>query len=673
MNVKKINILLVEDDIVFSRLFDLKMGKDPSADRFSFETVSNLEDCFKILTNGDIDIVLLDLGLTDTNGLETIEKFHETCPDSPVIVLTAHSEETIGIESIKKGASAFLEKNEFNTNELVRTILHSLERHEIQQQLKIEKQNVRDYLDLAGVIILSIDTDQQITMINKAGCKLLGYSDNELLGKNWFDIFSPSKKTAVLKENFSKIISNKIERPASFETVIVNAKGKHRVISWNRKFIRDKCNNIIGILGSGTDVTARKNSKRKLKNINNQIIEHDIQKNEFIINISHELRTPLTIFKNIISNAIAGTSGKINSKLSKKLNIADKAIERLAGIITDFLEISKIEAGKVKLNLDYVDVHQLIADAIDMHKSLIDSNFMTVEIDTPNVPIVLTADYCKMVQIMGKLIENATKFVPDCGGKMTIRATDMQDKICIEVQDNGPGIEGEDINRIFNRFIQIKRNVGEGEHGTGLGLTITKELVELHYGRIWVENIETGGTNFRMIIPKNHPASLKDESNTISQIDKTIRSLTDQADHIANICIEASTILKTDAVKKRQAPPIDWILAMKYCGDEKVIRKIVDSVIQESPNQLKRLIEAIKDQNSKDSVYYSHKLKGAILVLGATDLPGQAEIIELAAGENDFETINETMPQLLKEYDRFVAFFSNPNWEELAKRTCKNA
>jgi len=668
MNENKINILLVEDDIVFTCHFNTMIAKDPAKDRFNIETVENLKDCFSTLESGNTDIVLLDLGLSETTGLETIDKFHKTFPDTPVIVLTANSEETIGIESIKKGASAFLEKYNLNCKDVTRTILHSLERHEIQQQLKIEKQNVRNYLDLAGVIIVSIDTDQKISMINKTGCRLLGYCEDELLSMNWFETFSPSEKRDTLKEKFNRSIAEGKETPREFETVIVTAGGDHKIISWNNKFIRDKNSNITGILGSGIDVTTEKISKRNLKKINTQIIEHDIQKSEFVINISHELRTPLTIFKSIISNATAGTSGKITPKLEKELLIGDKVIDRLSGIITDFLDISKIEAGKMNLNLDSIDIHKLVTDAIDIHKPLIESNYMEVEVLLPEESVSFTADYLKIMQILGKLIENAAKFVPDCGGKMTIRVTDLDNKIGIDIEDNGPGIKGEDINRVFNRFIQVERHVGEGDHGTGLGLAITKELVEMHCGRIWVENKKDGGTIFKMILPKKPPISQKEESQIMSHIEKNIDSLANQADQIAEICDECSTPDNNDTSADNPAPLVDWKLAVKYCGDEAVIKRIADSILADAPTQMQSLIEAVKNRNTKDAVYFAHKLKGSILTIGATDLPEKAEIVEIAASKNDFETVNATMPQLQEKYDRFMEFLSKENWTTLARQ-----
>ncbi len=106
------------------------------------------------------------------------------------------------------------------------------------------------------------------------------------------------------------------------------------------------------------------------------------------------------------------------------------------------------------------------------------------------------------MQVLSNLIDNAIKFVPDCGGKIMVEVKDLGDEIGITLEDNGPGIEADDVNKVFNRFVQVGRQVGPGKHGTGLGLAICKELVKLHGGRIWAENIPAGGARFCLTLPK---------------------------------------------------------------------------------------------------------------------------------------------------------------------------
>ena len=116
--------------------------------------------------------------------------------------------------------------------------------------------------------------------------------------------------------------------------------------------------------------------------------------------------------------------------------------------------------------------------------------------------LFINADRDRITQVLTNLVDNAVKFVPDCGGCVTVRARDLDEEVRVDVEDNGPGIEGDDVSKVFNRFVQVERHVGPGSHGTGLGLAICRELIELQGGRIWVENAPTGGANFCFALPK---------------------------------------------------------------------------------------------------------------------------------------------------------------------------
>ena len=401
-----------------------------------------------------------------------------------------------------------------------------------------------------------------------------------------------------------------------------------------------------------------------LEKINEQIREHDRLKSEFIINISHELRTPLTIFKNIVSNALAGISGNIPNKLIKELQIADDAIDRLAGIVTDFLDISKIEAGKMKLNLETMSIQQVINDTVDMLTSVIDSNYMSVDILMPDEPLYITGDYGKIIQIMSKLIDNATKFVPNCGGRMTIKVKEDSDMICIDVEDNGPGIQGEDINKVFNRFIQIERRVGAGKHGTGLGLAITKQFVNMHGGRIWVENVPYGGAKFRIVLPKK-PNISSAEAFTLSGV---IDSFANQIDQIDTLCDQGRTQQKQLENIPVENPAIDWNTAMKYCGDENIIIKVAECVILETPMHMASLTDAIETRNKKDIIFFAHKLKGSTLTIGTFELSRKAQAIESAANNDEFDIVEALLPSLHREFKKLRDFLNQPNWIETAKK-----
>lgn len=242
-----------------------------------------------------------------------------------------------------------------------------------------------------------------------------------------------------------------------------------------------------------------------LVDMNNKLIEHDRMKSEFIMTVSHELRTPLTIFKNILSNAIAGVMGKISQKLQQNLEIADEAIDRLATIIDDFLDVSKLEAGKMKLRTEILCLQEVIYDIVKMIRFVAEKKGAKLDMMLPLDYVYIKADYEKIVRVINNLIENAVKYVPDETGKIVIRTEEQDQQLVISIEDNGPGIHGDDKEKIFDKFVQVEKHVGPGKHGTGLGLSICKELVLLHGGRIWVEDNPNGGSVFKIVLPQYLP------------------------------------------------------------------------------------------------------------------------------------------------------------------------
>jgi len=268
------------------------------------------------------------------------------------------------------------------------------------------------------------------------------------------------------------------------------------------------------------DITERKQAEEKLK-------EHDRLKTEFIVNVSHELRTPLTIFKNIISNLQAGVVGKMNDKQHKNLEIADKEIDRLARIISDFMDVAKIEAGEINLDLQLLSVQSLVTDVVELLKPLADEKNTELITSMGEVDLFVNVDRDRMIQVLTNLINNAIKFVPDIGGRIVVQVKDVGDEISIAVEDNGRGINADDISKVFDRFVQVEKHVGPGYHGTGLGLSISRELIELHGGRIWAESESGHGSKFCFTVPKcrqEQPAARQQEG--LEQGEPVMRMLT---------------------------------------------------------------------------------------------------------------------------------------------------
>jgi two-component system NtrC family sensor kinase len=253
---------------------------------------------------------------------------------------------------------------------------------------------------------------------------------------------------------------------------------------------------------------------KALQDANEKLKEHDRLKSEFVLTVSHELRTPLTIFRNIFSNALAGVAGKLQPKLRSNLEMGDEAVKRMASIISDFLDISKLDLGKMKLYQEAMPIQTLVRKVTDMLRLMTDAKGIDLQVCMADTDCPVYIDYEKMAQVLTNLIDNAAKFVPEHGGRIFVEVVDRLDSVRVCVRDNGPGVPEEDCLRIFGRFEQVEKNLTAQKSGTGLGLAICKELVNMHGGRIWVENIPDSGANFQFSLPK-HQAK-KEETSTLA-------------------------------------------------------------------------------------------------------------------------------------------------------------
>lgn len=252
-------------------------------------------------------------------------------------------------------------------------------------------------------------------------------------------------------------------------------------------------------------IVEKTNAYKTIKEQNKKILEADKAKNEFIANISHELRTPL--------NAIIGFSDVLQSKIFGELNL--KQLEyisdinssgvHLLGMINEILDLAKIESKVLKINKKEFKVKDSILEVINIIMPLANKKKISIEKNFIE-DVVIKADYQKIQQILFNLLSNAIKFTPE-EGKIEITLEKTNKKAIIKVKDNGVGIPKKYQGKIFGKFIQLHSAYTKNESSTGLGLTITKELVELHGGKISLESKVDEGSTFIIELPlekKNH-------------------------------------------------------------------------------------------------------------------------------------------------------------------------
>jgi len=249
------------------------------------------------------------------------------------------------------------------------------------------------------------------------------------------------------------------------------------------------------------DITKIKIAELELRNANQALIEHDRLKSEFVSTVTHELRTPLCIFRNILSNALAEVHGPISKRLRENLEMAQTGVERLSRIISDFLDMTKIEAGSLQLNLDICSLNDVIVETCRSLKLLAAAKKIKIQTILPSRDCLTWIDRDRIVQVLVNLIGNAIKFI-SIRGRIVVRLDEDRDGFRIGVEDDGPGLTPEEMARVFDRFVQTKNLKGPGRHGTGLGLAISRELVRMHGGQIRVESQVGKGCVFWFTLPR---------------------------------------------------------------------------------------------------------------------------------------------------------------------------
>ncbi|MCK4339033.1 MAG: response regulator [Candidatus Cloacimonetes bacterium] len=253
------------------------------------------------------------------------------------------------------------------------------------------------------------------------------------------------------------------------------------------------------------EITERKRTEIALAEAKVAAESANKAKSDFLASMSHELRTPLNAiigFSEVLGDQIIG---EINEKQKKFINNVLTSARHLLSLINDILDLSKVEAGKLELYLSNISIKNLLENSLIMIKEKALKHSITLDIDIPIEisELEITADERKIKQIMFNLLSNAVKFTPD-GGAINVNVNCKESEIIISVADTGIGIKPEDQKSIFREFEQLDSSYSKTHEGTGLGLTLTKRLVELHGGHIWVESEGKGkGSKFTFAIPIN--------------------------------------------------------------------------------------------------------------------------------------------------------------------------
>jgi PAS domain S-box-containing protein len=350
-------------------------------------------------------------------------------------------------------------------------------------------------VDSSEDAIISKSLDGIITSWNAGARRLFGYTPEEIIGQPISKLMPPEHRNDMI-EILSRIRLG--QRVVHFESVRLNKNGERIPVSLSVSPIRDDTGRIIGAAKIARDITEQKKSQAELDRLYREAREAARIREEFLSVAGHELRTPLTALQLQLHTAHRRLEAGQTERAAEALQRAMGQFQRLARLTEDLLDVSQITAGRLKLELEEVDLVGIVAEVVERHRESACRAGSQLLIEAPQSVTGLW-DRSRLDQVFTNLVSNAIKFGD--GKPIAIGVEPGPERARVTVIDQGIGISSEDQARIFERF---ERAVSQGSYGgMGLGLWITRQIVDAHGGHIGVVSEPGKGSTFRVELPRN--------------------------------------------------------------------------------------------------------------------------------------------------------------------------
>lgn len=428
-------------------------------------------------------------------------------------------------------------------------IVHDLShRKSIEEDLRKEKERAQRYLDIANTIIVVVDREGKVRLLNDKGCHVLGITEEEAVGKDWFGLAIPEENRREIKSVFQALLGGR--QIDYYENDILTTEGERRLIAWHNSPLYDEQGAVTGTISSGIDITAQRQAEDRIIRLNaelekrveartdelaeavNQLLdinkklqheikerkaaEEEIRKNEsrlrrslekekelsnlksrFVSMASHEFRTPLSTILSSADLIEAYPSEEHQKKRLRHTTRIKSSVANLTGILNDFLSLSRLEEGRFEAEPSWFSLEQFYKEATGEMQGLLRPG-QHIEKEGEMKGAELFLDKKMLKNILFNLLSNAIKYSGE-GKKITCRMEVAGNTLHITIIDQGIGIPEEEQQHLFTRFFRA-HNV-ENIQGTGLGLNIVKRYVDLMNGTIRFESRLGEGSSFYVTLP----------------------------------------------------------------------------------------------------------------------------------------------------------------------------
>ena len=470
-------VLIIEDDPGVARLEEKRLRRAGFEVRLAETAPEGLE----LVRRGGVDLILLDQRLQgDVSGLDLYERLRESGDQTPAILVTGLNDEATLIRALRNGLSDFVLKTEDFFDDLARAVERVVSQIRTRRKLAESEERLEGVTLLAEAIpqvVWTATVDGRVDYTNRKWLEYTGLTFERTEGWNWIEALHPDDV-----ERVSGRWRESVESGVVFEDeyrIRRGADGAHRWFLVRAELVRDTGARIVKWFGTCTDIDDKKRHEEHLRRANELAEGASRAKDQFLAMLSHELRTPLT--PAILMATSAAISADTPPHLRETFDEIRRNLELEARLIDDLLDVMRIIRGKMPYQLEVVDAHVLIRRAVEICRVEATDKRMKILEDLGAAEHYVNADAARLQQVLWNLLKNAVKFTPT-GGSVSIRTSNPDHRLVVEVRDTGIGIEPAHLSTIFNAFEQGEDAITRRFGGLGLGLAISRSIAEGHGG-----------------------------------------------------------------------------------------------------------------------------------------------------------------------------------------------
>ena len=479
---EKPRILVVDDETRIReacRLVLEEMGND-------VVLAADGEQGLTLIRERHFDIILVDLMMPVLSGFDVLSEVRAQHPDTVVIVITGYATVEHSVEAMKRGAFDFIPKP-FTPDQLRGVVAKSLKYTRALQDIADSRSRLRVMVNRLMDGVMTTDSEGRIVLANPAFLHMIGLYGEEVVGRRVEDV--------IPEEKMRRMIGEALVMPPDTFTELVQETGieerdgqPERILGVRCAPFRGRSGANIGTITVLHDITASKKIER--------------MKSDFVSMVSHEIRGPMNSLLMQIQVILDGLAGEVTDKQREILERASGKIKNLTSMVSELLDLARIEAGLIAGEREEMDIRRLLEEQVAFHLPAATAAGIGVQLESMPALPKIQANPQGMEEVFTNLLTNAIKYSPP-DSMITLSAVTDNEYLAVTVRDTGFGIPEEDLEEIFTRFYRVKDSNTREIHGTGLGLAIVKSIVNAHHGSIKVESKPGQGSAFTVTLPIN--------------------------------------------------------------------------------------------------------------------------------------------------------------------------